>query len=116
MKALIVGGDRVNSLKQQITANGYAEIKHWSGRKKKYCDYIISGHTQLIVMVYDYISHSLAIAVKNKANRLGIPLIYCRNSSSDIKHKLLSKEGSNDYCDCCCSYFNWSLLLGSQVA
>lgn len=110
MKALIVGGDRINSLKQQVTANGYSEIKHWDGRKKKYCDYTISSHTQLIVMVYDYISHSLAIAVKNKASRLGIPLIYCRNSSSDIKHKLLSKEESDDSCSCCYSHFRWDLF------
>ncbi len=102
MSVLIVGGDQVESLKRQVIAHGHSHVEHWSGRKKGFLKRSLSSNTQLIVMVCDYVSHSLAISLKNKASRKGIPLIYCRHSAHELQHKLLNKEKINE--DCCHCY------------
>lgn len=102
MSVLIVGGDQVESLKRQVIAQGYSQIEHWSGRKKGFLKRTLSSNTRLIVMVCDYVNHSLAVSLKNKANRKGIPLIFCRHSTHELRHKLLNKEKVNE--DCCYCY------------
>lgn len=104
MSVLIVGGDYVESLKRQVAAQGYTEIEHWNGRKKGFLNRSISGHTRLIVMVCDYVNHSLANTLKSKAQRKGIPLIYCRHSTHELRFKLLDKEETNESC-CYCYNF-----------
>ncbi len=100
MSVLIVGGDYVESLRRQIAAQGYKHIEHWHGRKKGFIKRKLSSDTRLIVMVYDYISHSVAISLKNKASRKGIPIIYCRHAAHELKHKLLNQNESDVYCYC----------------
>ena len=58
MTVLIVGGDYIASLKQKITAHGYARIEHWNGRKKGFNKRALPGRTELVVIIYDYVSHS----------------------------------------------------------
>ncbi len=101
MSALIVGGDHVESLKRQVIEQGHHNVEHWSGRKKGFLNRSVSSNTRLIIMVCDYVNHSLANSLKNQAQRKGIPLIYCRHSSHELKQKLLNKEEIND---CCCCY------------
>lgn len=35
MSTLIVGGDRVNTYKDFLLAQGFGPVLHWNGRKKK---------------------------------------------------------------------------------
>lgn len=100
MQVLIVGGDRVESVKRQIIAQGYDHIEHWSGRKKGFLNRSLSSRTRLIVMIYDYVSHSLAITLKNKAHRQGIPIVYCRHSAHELKDKLSNREETDACCYC----------------
>lgn len=102
MSVLIVGGDQVESLKRQVVAQGYTEVEHWHGRKKGFVKRTFSNHTRLIIMVCDYVNHSLAISLKNQANRKGIPLIYCRHSIHELRHKLLHWGKTDE--DCCACY------------
>lgn len=104
MIVLIVGGDQVESLKRQVIAQGYTEVEHWNGRKKGFLKRTFSNHTRLIVMVCDYINHGLAISLRNKASRKGIPLIYCRHSIHELRHKLLNLEEASDGCCPCYSF------------
>jgi len=100
MSVLIVGGDYVESLKRQIAAQGYKHIEHWHGRKKGFIKRKLASDTRLIVMVCDYVNHSLANSLKDKANRKGIPLIYCRHAMHELKQKLLDKDEENACCPC----------------
>ncbi len=104
MQALIVGGDQIESIKRQILAQGYDHIEHWSGRKKGFLNRSLSSRTRLIVMIYDYVNHSLAITLKNKAQRQGIPIVYCRHSAHELKDKLSSREEIDA---CCCYYYSF---------
>ena len=88
MTALIVGGDYVEPLKREIRAHGHANVEHWDGRKAGYTRKSIPGGTRLIVILIDYISHSLLIALKHQASRNNVPLVFCRRSMNDLRRKL----------------------------
>ena len=88
MTALIVGGDYVEPLKREIRAHGHANVEHWDGRKAGFTKKAIPGGTRLIVILIDYISHSLLIALKRQASRHNVPLVFCRRSMNDLRGKL----------------------------
>jgi hypothetical protein len=43
-----------------------------------------------VVILYDYVSHSVSNALKQQANKGRIPLVFCRNSTHDLRKKLES--------------------------
>ena len=88
MAVLIVGADYVTSFKHLILAQCHMRVKHWDGRKKRLNKYSLPSETQLIIVICDYVNHSLVNAVKEKANYSDIPLIYCHRSVSELKYKL----------------------------
>jgi len=100
MTVLIVGGDYIASLKQKITAHGYARIEHWNGRKKGFNKRALPGRTELVVIIYDYVSHNLANSVKDQASRIGIPMIFCRHAMHEIDAIFDEKKAEES----CCSF------------
>jgi hypothetical protein len=34
MRAMIIGGDKVETTRRALQASGYADVLHWSGRKR----------------------------------------------------------------------------------
>ena len=105
MTVLIVGGDYVGSFKQLIASKRNVQVEHWNGRKKGYGKRALPNETKLVVLVCDYVSHSLAHAVKEKANRNKIPLLYCHRSVNELRHKLIQNEELADAtgsCPCAC--------------
>jgi hypothetical protein len=44
--------------------------------------------TQLVILLCDYLCHSLAKKARSDAERLGLPVIYCRRSVGEICEKL----------------------------
>lgn len=102
MTVLIVDGDYVTSFKHLISTRNYARVEHWSGRKKGFIKRQIPNETRLIILVCDFVNHSLANAVKQKASRNGVPLVFCHRSVNELKHKL-SIHQTNE--DCCCENF-----------
>lgn len=96
MTALIVGGDYVEPLKREIRAHGHAHVEHWDGRKAGFTKKAIPGGTRLIVILIDYISHSLLIALKRKASCNNVPLLFCRRSMNDLRRKLDDIGASED--------------------
>lgn len=88
MTALIVGGDYVEPLKREIRAHGHAQVVHWDGRKAGFTKKSIPGGTRLIVILIDYISHSLLISLKRQAGRNSVPLVFCKRSMNDLRRKL----------------------------
>ena len=88
MSALIVGGDYIKPLKKIINERGLRKIEHWTGRKKGDLKRTVPVDTRLVVLLCDYLCHSLAKKVRSDAERLGLPVIYCRRSVGEFCEKL----------------------------
>lgn len=106
MTVLIVGGDYVTSFKHLVSTQHDTHIEHWSGRKKGFNKRLLPNKTQLVVVICDYVNHSLANSVKEKASRSGIPLVYCHRSVNELKGKLLNTHQTDE--ECCCKSFSGS--------
>jgi len=88
MTALIVGGDYIKQLEKIITDRGVLRIKHWTGRKPGDLKRTVPKGTALVVVLCDYLSHGLAKKIKGDAERLGLPVLYCRRSLGQFSEKL----------------------------
>lgn len=80
MSALIIGGDKIDSIRDELFAQGVMDIAHWTGRKHGEKRNVIPGNTRCIVVLTNYVNHSLVGKIKKEAKRLGIPIHYTKNS------------------------------------
>lgn len=86
--ALIVGGDRIEGIKQVLEGYGMSKIAHWAGRKAGDSNKVIPRDTQLIVLVTDWVSHSFTAKVKKDATKRGIHIVYTPNGPTALKTRL----------------------------
>jgi hypothetical protein len=96
MTALIVGGDYVESLKKAMSDRGMERIEHWNGRKPGDLRKTLPKGTELIVILYDFLSHPMLKKVNADAADSGIPVIHCRRSLGQLCRKLdeLDSDGN----------------------
>jgi hypothetical protein len=80
MTALVIGGDKIDSIRDALLAQGITQVAHWVGRKPGDKHNIIPKHTQCIVVLTNYVNHGLVGKVKKEAKRLAIPIVYTKNS------------------------------------
>jgi hypothetical protein len=71
MTVLIVGGDYIISLRRELLAHGLQRVEHWDGRQPRSTKRIIPNRARLVVILYDYVSHSVSNALKQQANKGG---------------------------------------------
>jgi len=99
MAILIVGGDYVTSFKHLVANQHSMQIEHWDGRKKEFNKRSLPNKIRLVVVICDYVSHRLALSIKEKAKQRGIPLVFCHRSVNELKHKLQHIYQTDQ--DCC---------------
>ena len=87
-KALIVGGDQIEGIKQVLGGHGIDRITHWSGRKVGDGNKVIPHDTQLIVLVTDWISHAFTRKIKLNAAKRGVRVVYTPNGSATLRTRL----------------------------
>lgn len=92
MSALIVGGDHIESIRKAMADRGMARIEHWNGRKPGDLRKSLPKETELIVVLYDYLSHTMLRKIKTDAAGTGIPVIHCRRSLGQLCRKLDEME------------------------
>ena len=112
MTALIVGGDYIQTLKRELLAQGLTNVEHWDGRQSRFTKRTIPRSARLVVILYDYVSHSVSNALKQQANKSGVPLVFCRNSTHVLRRKLESMELSEIPCRGCDAIQSLILIVG----
>jgi len=92
MKALIVGADHVDPIKQELAHSphlaGISSTEHWTGRKVGDERRKIPSGTGLIVVICDRINHKLLRNVREQAKQKDVPMLYARHSLTEIREKL----------------------------
>lgn len=98
MTALIVGGDYIRTLKRELLMHGLTNVEHWDGRQSRFAKRTIPSRARLVVILYDYVSHSVSNALKQQASKNGVPLVFCRSSTHELRRKLKNIELSEIPC------------------
>ena len=92
MQALIVGADRVDTIRAEIMRVGpqlgIEKVDHWPGRKVSESRRAIPSRTRLVVFVCDRANHMLMKNVRKQAEDLGIPMVFCRHSVLEVRERL----------------------------
>jgi len=98
MQALIVGADRIEGIRSEILRVadqlGIKDIDHWPGRKASENRRQLPRRTGLVVFMCDRASHMLMRNVRKQAEDLGIPMVFCRHSATEVRERL-------DELECC---------------
>ncbi len=96
--ALIVGGDQIASIKQELKNFGITDINHWSGRKVGDGKKVIPHNTELIVLITDWISHQFTYKIKQDASKRGVQIVYTPNGPTALRTRLkgLHKQSSTE--------------------
>jgi hypothetical protein len=77
---LIIGGDRIGNILKNLKEEGFREVIHINGRKKKMVHTDIPRKVDLILVLTDFINHNLTGAIKRKAQENGIPIRFSKRS------------------------------------
>ncbi|MDR3592123.1 MAG: DUF2325 domain-containing protein [Negativicutes bacterium] len=89
MSVMIVGADHLGSIEKSLHEHGFTDIEHIRGRntadRKKFN---IPQATRLIVVLTDYINHSTARNVKEKAKERGVPMVFAKRSWCSLYEQL----------------------------
>lgn len=88
MAALIVGGDKVTSYRDLLVAEGYAPVRHWTGRKPGECHRTIPLDTRLVVVMVDQINHGLARKIRRTAGAMAVPVVFSKRSLGQLSGAL----------------------------
>lgn len=83
---LIIGGDHLGSIAQNLRSLGFDAIAHVKGRTERRVE--IPAGTDLVVVLIDYVNHNLAKWVKEQAKARNLPIIFSRRSWSAICQNL----------------------------
>ena len=89
----IVGcdGNYLKSIISHLDSQGYVVNKHVEGRHKNAqhrSTAIIPKGTELVIMFTEYLTHNIKNNFATEAKKLGIRVLYCRTSVSDLRGKL----------------------------
>lgn len=91
MTTLVIGGDRIDTIRRELGEFGLQDIEHWGGRKPAESRKDIPERIKLVVMVTDQLSHTLLYNASISATRLGLPIIYTRRSAIELRSKLAER-------------------------
>jgi hypothetical protein len=82
MSVLIIGGDRVGSIEEQLKEFGATKTTHWDSRRNSTSHKKIPEDTDCIVMLTSYLKHNTMRYFKKGAKKMGIPVVCSKHSVS----------------------------------
>lgn len=88
MTTLIIGGDKIDTIRRELAEHGLDNVEHWGGRKPADARRAIPARVKLVVIVTDQLNHSMLYNATIRATRLGLPIIYSRRSAHELRSKL----------------------------
>lgn len=87
-KALVVGGDRIDGLRQVLHAQGMNQVEHWTGRKPGDVRRELPQHLTVIVVVTGWLNHSMMYHIKHLAHKRGLRIVYVRHGADHLQQRL----------------------------
>jgi hypothetical protein len=93
MTTLVIGGDRIDTIRRELGVHGLNDVEHWVGRKPADARKTIPDRVKLVVVVTDQLSHSMLYSATVGATRNGLPIIYTRRSAYELREQLAERFG-----------------------
>lgn len=88
MSVLVIGGDKICNIKEKLREKGFDTIEHVSGRKKSDKKIRISGKTDLVLVLIDYVGHRIVDVIKEESKRCDTKVMFSKRSWVDIEKSI----------------------------
>jgi len=91
MSVLIVGGDNLGNIYDNLLGVGATNITHIRGRKEKggkEARKLLPKQFDLMILFHNFANHQLARMAKKEARKRDVPIIYSRRSWGSIHREL----------------------------
>lgn len=98
MSILVVGGDKLGNITEKLSENGFSHIEHISGRKCGDRKTKVSCKTDLVLVLTDFVEHSLMNTIKKESKKYGVKLAFSKRSWVYMENSIKNciKEISDD--------------------
>ncbi|MBU5484664.1 DUF2325 domain-containing protein [Clostridium sp. MSJ-11] len=80
MSVLLVGGDRLGNIKENLRKNGFDKIEHVTGRRNVHTKIKIPCDTDLVVVLTDFINHKVTETIKMECKKRNTKIVYSKRS------------------------------------
>lgn len=90
MSILVIGGDKLGNITQKLSESGFSDIQHISGRKYGDRKIKISCNTDLVLVLVDFIEHSLMNIIKKESKKYGVKITFSKRSWVHIENNIQS--------------------------
>ncbi|MCD6430879.1 MAG: DUF2325 domain-containing protein [Deltaproteobacteria bacterium] len=84
MSILIIGADRIKSIKPKLNNLGATKITHWTARNRNVTKMSIPEHVEMVIFFTDFLHHVAARHLKSRVKSMGLSIFYCRRVWSEI--------------------------------
>lgn len=91
MSVLVVGGDYLGNIPMQLEKAGFTEVLHLSGRKRSHLQNEIPQKVDCVIVLTDFVNHSLATVIKEKCRCTGKKALFAKRAWSHIAKALEEK-------------------------
>ena len=85
---LVIGGDRIGNISRKLADEGFNEVIHVNGRKKRMVQKIIPRKVDLVLVLTDFINHNHSKVIKRMAQEQGVPICFSKQSWCSIYEEL----------------------------
>jgi hypothetical protein len=83
MTVLAVGADRLGNIPKELEQHGCKKLIHWDGRKIQ--NKSIPAKVDMVLIFHDFVSHRLMGSIKVEAKKRGLPIVYSKRGTVDLK-------------------------------
>lgn len=88
MSILIVGGDKLGNIVDNLRRIGFQDIHHVSGRKKGHLELKMRQKVDVVLVLTDYVNHELARKIKETFKNAPCQTVFARRAWCHIKGEM----------------------------
>ncbi len=93
MSVLVLGGDRINPIRDVLNELGADRVIHWTARNQKNSrkkDKTIPSEIDIVLMLTNFLNHNSMKHYKAESKIKGLPVIYAKRNIESVKNGFLN--------------------------
>lgn len=88
MSVLVIGGDKLGNIKDNLKQEGFESISHLSGRKKSQKGLKVPENIDVVLILTDFVNHQITKAIKKQIKCENTKVVYAKRSWIHIQKSL----------------------------
>lgn len=111
MSVLILGGDKIDPIRNVLTTLGVENIIHWTARNQKNGrkkDKVIPSKVTILLMLTNFLNHNAMKHYRAEAKAKGLPVVYATRNVECVRSEFIKTisalDQDSEICRSCENY------------